>query len=47
MAGSVNREYEVDLVIKTDHYEEEISDIISAALEENGIFIEEIEVRKE
>lgn len=44
MAGSVKREYEIVLIIKTNHYEEELSDIITETLEEVGIDVEDITV---
>ena len=45
MAGSVReREYDVELTIKTSLYEEEIEDVLREVLEQYGIEIEHVSV---
>ncbi len=47
MAGSVsNRVYDIELTVTTNHYEEEVEDVITDALESAGIEVEDITVKK-
>ena len=48
MAGSVsNKEYDVTMQVKTNHYAEEVEDVIREALEEAGISIVNIKVSQD
>ena len=48
MAGSVsNKEYDVEMQVKTNHYAEEVEDVIREVLEEAGVSIVSIAVSQD